>query len=48
MRATGMGGRTEIIVLKEIREILKRMEERLSAIEKSFKKENSKKQLLND
>ena len=48
MKATGMGGRLEITILKEIREILKRMEERLNAIEKNFKKEKSKKQLLND
>ena len=48
MKGTGMGGRMEITILKEIREILKRMEERLSATEKNFKKEKSKKQLLND
>ena len=48
MKGSGMGGRMEITILKEIREILKRIEERLSAAEKNFKKEKSKKQLLND
>jgi len=48
MRATGMGTRSDDRILKEIRDILKRMEERLNAIEKNFKKEKSKKQLLND
>ena len=48
MKATGMGGRTEAIVLKEIREILQRMEEQLKVIENNSKKEKPKKQLLND
>ena len=48
MRATGMGGRSDITILKEIREILRRMEERLKVIENNFKKEKPKKQLLND
>ena len=48
MKAIGMSGRLEIIILKEIREILHRMEERLKVIEKNFKKEKPKKQLLND
>ena len=48
MKATGMGGRSDITILKEIREILRRMEERLKVIEKNFEKEKHKKQLLND
>ena len=48
MRATGMGGRLDITILKEIREILHRMEERLKVIENNSKKEKPKKQLLND
>ena len=48
MKATGMGGRSDITILKEIREILRRMEERLKVIEKNFEKEKQKKQLLND
>ena len=43
-----MSGRLEIIILKEIREILQRMEEQLKVIENNSKKEKSKKQLLND
>ena len=43
-----MGGRLEITILKEIREILKRMEEQLKVIENNSKKEKPKKQLLND
>ena len=35
-------------VLREIRDVLFRMEERLKVIEKSIKKEDVKKQLLND
>lgn len=45
MKATGMGGRTEAIVLKEIRDILLRIEELLRP---EPKKEKLKKQLLND
>ena len=45
MKATGMGGRTEAIVLKEIRDILLRIEELLRP---ELKKEKLKKQLLND
>ena len=45
MKATGMGGRTEAIVLKEIRDILLRIEELLRP---EFKKEKLKTQLLND
>ena len=48
MKATGMGGRSDITILKEIREILRRMEGRLKVIENNFKKEKPKKQLLND
>ena len=46
MKTTGMGGRTEAIVLKEIRDILLRIEEHLFKYQP--KKEKSKKQLLND
>ena len=46
MKATGMDGRTEAIVLKEIRDILLRIEEHL--LKYQPKKEKSKKQLLND
>jgi len=45
MKAVGTGGRTEAIVLKEIRDILLRIEELLRP---EFKKEKLKKQLLND
>ena len=45
MKATVKGGRTEAIVLKEIRDILLRIEELLRP---ELKKEKSKKQLLND
>ena len=43
-----MSGRLEITILKEIREILQRMEEQLKVIENNSKKEKPKKQLLND
>ena len=46
MKATGTGGRTEAIVLKEIRDILLRIEELL--LKYQPKKEKLKKQLLND
>ena len=46
MKVTGTGGRTEAIVLKEIRDILLRIEEHL--LKYQPKKEKSKKQLLND
>ena len=46
MKVTGRGGRTEAIVLKEIRDILLRIEEHL--LKYQPKKEKSKKQLLND
>ena len=45
MKATGMGGRPEARVLKEIRDILLRIEELLRP---ESKKEKLKKQLLND
>ena len=45
MKATGMGGRLEARVLKEIRDILLRIEELLRP---EPKKEKLKKQLLND
>ena len=45
MKAAGTGGRTEAIVLKEIRDILLRIEELLRP---EPKKEKLKKQLLND
>ena len=45
MKATGMGGRTEAIVLKEIRDILLRIE---GLLRPEPKKEKLKKQLLND
>ena len=46
MKAVGTGGRTEAIVLIEIRDILLRIEEHL--LEYQPKKEKLKKQLLND
>ena len=46
MKAVGTGGRTEVIVLKEIRDILLRIEEYL--LKYQPKKEKPKKQLLND
>ena len=46
MKTTGTGGRTEAIVLKEIRDILLRIEEHL--LKYQPKKEKLKKQLLND
>ena len=46
MKATGTGGRTEAIVLKEIRDILLRIEEHI--LKYQPKKEKLKKQLLND
>ena len=46
MKAIGRGGRTEAIVLKEIRDILLRIEDHL--LKYQPKKEKSKKQLLND
>ena len=45
MKSTGMGGRPESRVLKEIRDILLRIEELLRP---EPKKEKLKKQLLND
>ena len=45
MKAIGTGGRTEAMVLKEIRDILLRIEEHL--LKYQPKKEKSKKQLLN-
>ena len=36
-----MSGRLEIIILKEIREILQRMEEQLKVIENNSKKEKT-------
>ncbi len=55
MRATGVGGRSDIIILKEIREILLRIEsyllkqehaKELSSTERSTNR--ARKQLLND
>ena len=46
MKAVGTGGRTEAIVLKEIRDILLRIEEHI--LKYQPKKEKLKKQLLND
>ena len=46
MKAIGTGGRTEAIILKEIRDILLRIEEHL--LKYQPKKEKLKKQLLND
>jgi|TARA_B100000959_G_C14403541_1_gene387301 DNA-binding FrmR family transcriptional regulator len=43
-----IGDRVDITILKEIREILQRMEGQLKGIEKNLKKEKPKKQLLND
>ena len=47
MKTTGKGGRTEAIVLKEIRDILLRIEEHLLSDKKKSEVE-LKKQLLND
>ena len=46
MKATGTGGKTDARVLKEIRDVLLRIEEHL--LKYQSKKEKSKKQLLND
>ena len=46
MKDTVTGGRTEAIILKEIRDILLRIEEHL--LKYQPKKEKPKKQLLND
>ena len=46
MKTTERGGRTEAIVLKEIRDILLRIEEHLLSVQP--KNTKSKKQLLND
>jgi len=43
-----IGDRVDITILKEIREILQRMEGQLKGIEKNLKEEKPKKQLLND
>ena len=45
MKATGTGGKTDARVLKEIRDVLLRIEELLRP---ESKKEKLKKQLLND
>jgi hypothetical protein len=48
MKATGSGGKGNERVLKDIREILQRMEKKLKVIENTIKKTENKKQLLND
>ena len=48
MKATGRGGKGNERLLKDIREILQRMEKRLEVIENTIKKTENKKQLLND
>ena len=48
MKATGSGGKGNERVLKDIREILQRMEKRLEVIESTIQKTEKKKQLLND
>jgi|TARA_Y100000310_G_C20089285_1_gene537484 hypothetical protein len=48
MKATGGGGKGNERILKDIREILQRMEKRLKVIENTIQKTENKKQLLND
>ncbi len=48
MKATGGGGKGNERILKDIREILQRMEKRLEVIENTIQKTENKKQLLND
>ena len=48
MKATGRGSKGNERILKDIREILQRMEKRLEVIENTIQKTENKKQLLND
>tara|TARA_B100000029_G_C17305427_1_gene862318 strand:- start:630 stop:776 length:147 start_codon:yes stop_codon:yes gene_type:complete len=48
MRSNAMGSRVQDKVFREIYEILVKIESRLSIIEETIKKEDTKKQLLND
>ena len=48
MKSNGIGSRTQNKIFKEIYEVLVKIESRLSIIEKTIKKEDTKKQLLND
>ena len=48
MKATGGGSKGNERILKDIREILQRMEKRLEVIENTIQKTENKKQLLND
>ena len=48
MKFNVMGSRVQNKVFKEIYEVLIQIERRLSTIEESIKKEDTKKQLLND
>jgi hypothetical protein len=48
MKASGSGSKGNERVLKDIREILQRMEKRLEVIENTIQKTENKKQLLND
>ena len=48
MKDSGIGSRIPDKIFREIYEVLVQIERRLSIIEKSVKKEDTKKQLLND
>ena len=48
MKALGRGSKGNERILKDIREILQRMEKRLEVIENTIQKTKKKKQLLND
>jgi hypothetical protein len=48
MKALGRGSKGNERILKDIREILQRMEKRLEVIENTIQKTENKKQLLND
>ena len=48
MKASGGGSKGSERILKDIREILQRMEKRLEVIESTIQKTEKKKQLLND
>jgi len=48
MKSNGIGSRTQNKIFEEIYEVLIQIERRISTIEESIKKEDTKKLLLND
>jgi len=48
MKSNGIGSRTQNKIFEEIYEVLIQIERRISTIEERIKKEDTKKQLLND